>query len=150
MCNWKRLGRFIVLLPTLLTQIVCFSMMIAKLRTYPTLEGVYILVPQFVFDLFGLCLLVFRVCQCCVGNGVCCDEESNTPTWGPGILLGLVGLPLKISFDVLFALYSLNYVTFLVPSTCLSVFLLFITTVLLLYGIGTPRYCMYLCNRYFD
>ena len=135
------------MLLTLMTQIVCFSMVVAKLRTFTELNWIFIFIPQFALDLLGICLLMVRCVACCSGPGICCDEESHTPAWGPGILLTLFGLPLKIAFDVLLSLYVYNHVAFFIPAACLSVLFLFLTIVLLLYGVGVPRYCMYLCDN---
>ena len=137
-----------VLSSVVLTQILCFSMIMAKLQTYHTLEWYYVLIPQIVLDILGACLLFIRLCQSCLSEECCCDTVSSTPTWGPGVILGFFGLGLKTAGDVLLCLYMLELVAFYIPVTCLSVLFLFLSAVLLLYGMGLPQLCVYACSRW--
>ena len=148
MCTWKRLGRCIILSSVMLTQIVCFSMIMAKLQTYHSLEWYYVFVPQFVMDVLGACLLFIRLCQSCLSDECCCDTTSSTPSWGPGVVFSLFGLGLKIAGEVLLCLYVQELVAFFIPVTCLSVLCLFLFVVLLLYGMGLPQLCVHACSRW--
>ena len=142
------MGRCIILSSVMLTQIVCFSMIMAKLQTYHSLEWYYVFVPQFVMDILGVCLLFIRLCQSCLSDECCCDTTSSTPSWGPGVVFSLFGLGLKIAGEVLLCLYVQELVAFFIPVTCLSVLCLFLFVVLLLYGMGLPQLCVHACSRW--